>query len=72
VDEVLDRLMVTIDQGGQIAYQRQALFQVMGDLPIMPLFWEVVPALARPSVKGNIVAGPTLTINIYEWTKDPE
>jgi ABC-type transport system substrate-binding protein len=72
VDEVLDRLSVAIDSGGQVAYQRQALFQVLGDLPIMPLFWEVVPALTRPSVKGTIVAGPTLTTNIYEWTKDPE
>jgi hypothetical protein len=72
MDDVLDRLQVTIDPGGQVAYQRQLLFEVMGDLPIMPLYWEVVAALVRPSVRGAIVAGPTMTANIYEWDKAPE
>jgi ABC-type transport system substrate-binding protein len=72
MDDVLDRLMVTIDSGGQIAYQRQLLYEVMGDLPIMPLYWEVVPALVRPNVRGSIVAGPTMTTNIFDWDKGPE
>jgi hypothetical protein len=72
MDETLDRLLVAIDPGGQVAHQRQLLYDVMGDLPIMPLYWEVVPALVRPNVRGAIVAGPTMTSNIFEWDKIPE
>lgn len=72
MDEVVDRLMTAIDLAGQIVNQRQLLFEALGDLPVMPLYWEVALALVRPSVQATIVGGPTMTGNIYEWDKRPE
>jgi ABC-type transport system substrate-binding protein len=71
VDDIVERLTGTIDPGGQIAYQRQLLFDVMGELPIMPLYWDVAPALVRKGVKALIVPGANTTGNIAEWDKDP-
>ncbi len=72
IDEMIDRLAGAIDPGGQVAYQRQLLFAVMGDLPIMPLYWDVAPAMVRKGVKALIVPGAYTTANIFDWDKDPE
>jgi peptide/nickel transport system substrate-binding protein len=52
VDALIDRILVTIDQTQQIELQRQLLQAQMGDIAVMPLFWDiaVVPVLAN--VKG--------------------
>ncbi len=71
VDDLVERLTGTIDPGGQMAFQRQLLYDVLGELPIMPLYWDVVPALVRKGVKALIVPGASTTANIYEWDKDP-
>ncbi len=72
VDDLIERLTGTIDPGGQLAYQRQLIFDVMGDLPVMPLYWDVAPAMVRKGVKALIVPGSYTTANVYEWDKDPE
>ena len=70
VDEVLDRLAVTIDPLERITLHRQLLQEQMGDVALMPLYWIADPVLALRGVKG-IQDNSTVesTWNIFQWDK---
>lgn len=70
VDEVLDRLAVTIDPLERITLHRQLLQEQMGDVALMPLYWIADPVLALRGVKG-IQENSTVesTWNISQWDK---
>ena len=71
VDELFERLTVTIDEGQRIGITRQMLQQVMGDVVLMPLYWEVVPTLMVKGVSGPKHVGTDTTRNIFVWDKAP-
>lgn len=67
VDSLLEQLAATIESRRQISLHRELLQEALGDLAIMPLYWEVVPVLAVSGVKG--IKGDD-TWNISEWRKE--
>lgn len=67
-DELQARLLVTIDRNQGVTLHRQLLQTMMGDVPIMPLYWEVRAAFVQKGVKGT-VSGFQTGWNIFEWAK---
>jgi ABC-type transport system substrate-binding protein len=68
VDALLDRLAVSVSHEEQIGLHRGLIQEMMGDLPMLPLYWKIDPVMVARSVSG--VRG-RFTFNIYEWDKTP-
>jgi peptide/nickel transport system substrate-binding protein len=67
VDTLIDQLTQTIDQREQIPLHRQLLQEAMGDIALMPLYWEVEPVLVAQGVTGVTMSN---TWNIFDWNKN--
>jgi peptide/nickel transport system substrate-binding protein len=68
VDEILDRLHTTIDPRTQITLRREHVEQLMGDVALMPAYWEVQPVVMARDVKADI--SPTNAgWNVFQWDK---
>jgi peptide/nickel transport system substrate-binding protein len=67
VDDLINRVQSTIDEREQIALSAQLVQVGMGDVAIMPLFWEVQPLLL---VKGVKPSADLTTRNMFEWDKE--
>jgi peptide/nickel transport system substrate-binding protein len=68
VDALLDRYYVTLDSRERLDLDRQLLVKILGDLVVMPLYWEVVPTLMLGGVDASL-ASPLTIYKIYQWTK---
>jgi peptide/nickel transport system substrate-binding protein len=68
-DEIMDRLAVTIPRSERIQLHRQMLQEVMGDVAIFPLFWDLDPILMLKSVQGVATAEGSLNPNVLQWDK---
>jgi peptide/nickel transport system substrate-binding protein len=70
VDVLLDRLIVTVDSTQRIALHRELLGEQMGDVALMPLYWDIRPTLALRDVRGiRKPLGSNMTWNIWEWDR---
>ncbi|MBM2809518.1 MAG: hypothetical protein HW416_277 [Chloroflexi bacterium] len=70
VDAILDRLSTTIDPRPRVALNREYLQVAMGDVALMPFYWEVYPALIVASVRGPIYPAKSGGAwNAFEWDK---
>ncbi len=69
VDDLLDRLLVTFGEQEQVDLHRQLLRDQMGNVALMPLWWNTEPALLRKGVKGPLLVRNTATWNIFDWDK---
>jgi hypothetical protein len=68
VDEILDQLHVAIDPRLQTTLQREHVQQLMGDVALMPAYWEVQPVVLARGVKADI--SPTNAgWNVFQWDK---
>src|SRR5438094_303868 len=54
VDEILDELHIAVDPRAQIALRREHVQQLMGDVALMPAYWEVQPVVLARGVKADI------------------
>lgn len=71
VDDLLDRLVVTIAPGDRVALHRQLLQVQMGDVALMPLYWDLDPILMLKGVKGIAAANGSLNLsNTLLWDRD--
>src|SRR5439155_7746486 len=70
VDELMDRLNVTVAEQERASIQRELLGELMGNVVLMPLYWEVVPTLMVKGVRGPRHVGTESTRNIFEWDRD--
>lgn len=70
VEVLMDRLAVSIDSQVQVALHREMLQEAMGDVGLMPLWWETVPVLSLKGVRGLIQVGNDAAWNIFNWDKD--
>lgn len=70
VEALMDKLAVAIDPREQVSLHRQMLQEAMGDVALMPLWWEVVPVLSLKGVKGLVQVGNDAAWNIFKWDKD--
>ncbi len=66
VDAILDRLVVTVAPEERLRLHRELLGEQMGDVALMPLYWQVDPALALNGVRGFDLT----TWNFFAWDKD--
>jgi ABC-type transport system substrate-binding protein len=69
VDAILDGLQVTIDPRERIALHRALLQEQMGDVALMPLYWEYAPIFMRKGVKDSVV-GTRTGYRFSEWDKE--
>jgi peptide/nickel transport system substrate-binding protein len=71
VDELLDRLVVTIVPVERLALHRQLLQEQLGEVALMPLYYDLDPTLMLKGVRG--VATPRGAINlanVLAWDKE--
>jgi peptide/nickel transport system substrate-binding protein len=68
-DAILDRLGNTIDVRDRTPLYRESLRIHLGDVAIMPMYWEIEPVMHLGSVKGITHAGQQTTFNFHEWNK---
>lgn len=69
-DALVDRLQVTIPTNERVALHRQILQEMMGDVVIMPLFWDLDPILLLKHVRGVDSATGSVNYNVLEWDRD--
>lgn len=69
VDSILDLLNMTITPAERTPLHRQLLQEQMGDVAIMPLYWEVVPTLLAKGVRGPVFYRNTASWNVMHWRK---
>ena len=50
--------------------QLHAYTEQMGNVALMPLWWNVEPTLMLKGVKGPILVRNTATWNIFDWNKE--
>jgi ABC-type transport system substrate-binding protein len=71
VDALYDRLGVTIAPPERLGLHKALLAEAMGDVAIIPLYWELAPLLALRGVRGiGGMMDNTNTWNMFEWDKD--
>jgi peptide/nickel transport system substrate-binding protein len=70
VDAALDKLQSTIDPRARLPLHRELLQVQMGDVPLMPLYWEVAPILMVDGVTIPTAAQfATTGWDIMRWDK---
>jgi peptide/nickel transport system substrate-binding protein len=69
VDALLDKLAVTVGDRERIPLHADLLREQMGDIALMPLYWEVLPILMVRGVTGPYMQGSDATPNIFDWNK---
>jgi ABC-type transport system substrate-binding protein len=70
VDGLFEALNVTIDSRQRLTTLRELVQELMGNVVLMPLYWEVVPTLMVKGVRGPKHVGTETTRNIFEWDRD--
>jgi peptide/nickel transport system substrate-binding protein len=70
VDTLTDRLSVTIDARQRIPVHRELLQAFLGDVAIMPLYWEVAPVLSLKGIKAVRIADSTATWDMLAWDRE--
>jgi peptide/nickel transport system substrate-binding protein len=67
VDALIDGLATTLDPTRQVQLHRELLQVQMGDVALMPLYWEQVPIFWLADVKGPV--GARTSYRFHEWDK---
>lgn len=67
VDALLDRLVVTIAPAERLPLHQELLKEQLGELAVMPLYWEYDPFFVSRGVTGVRTGG---TWNFFEWDKE--
>jgi peptide/nickel transport system substrate-binding protein len=67
VDALIDQITVTIDPREQLPLHRQLVAEAMGDVALMPLYWEVEPTLIAKGVTGVTLSN---TWNLFDWDRE--
>lgn len=70
VDALLDQIVVAIDPRERIPLHRQLLAEQLGDVALMPLYWEVTPLLMVKGVTGQIGGQDEVITNFFTWNRD--
>jgi peptide/nickel transport system substrate-binding protein len=68
VTGLLDRYYVSVDPQERNGLERQMLQKILGEVAVMPLYWEVVPTLVANGVDASL-ANPLHIHDFYRWAK---
>jgi len=69
VDALLDQLTATIDPRERLPLHQQLVREQIGDVGVMPLYWEVTGVLMVRGVRGPKIVNQSATQNIFEWDR---
>jgi peptide/nickel transport system substrate-binding protein len=70
-DSLLDRLSKTVNPAERLPIQRALVQEVMTDVALWPLYWDMTSVLALKGVKGIPNGeGPYQTWNFFQWDVD--
>jgi len=69
VDALIERLAVTIDPRETVPLHRQLLQEGLGDVALIPLYFDVDAIVMLKGVKGPI-GGTYVEWNFFEWDKE--
>jgi peptide/nickel transport system substrate-binding protein len=70
VDQILDRLSVTIPRAERIPLMRQLLQESVTDMAVMPLYWDPDPLFTLAKVKNVPMPAAITQVhtwNVYDW-----
>jgi ABC-type transport system substrate-binding protein len=70
VDGLYDRLVTTIDPRQRLPIERDLVQAVIGDLVMMPFYWETLPVLKVKGVKDHKVRTGTNAWFFFDWDKE--
>ena len=70
LDVLLDRVAAAIDTTEYQTLMGQILQVQIGELIVMPLFWDTNPVLQLKSVRSHAGVGQTTTWNFFEFDKE--
>ncbi len=70
VDDIYEKLAITIDPTQQQVLHRAILAEIMGKAVMYPLYWESVPIISLKGVTGPKIIGSVATVNVNEWDKN--
>jgi peptide/nickel transport system substrate-binding protein len=69
-DMLMTQMAATLDPPQQLALHSQLLREMMGDVAIMPTYWQLDPVLAVKGVKTHrVVGGNNATWNFFDWDR---
>ena len=68
VDELLNRLLVTIDAREAANIHRDVAREAFTDLALLPLYFQVTPMILREGVTGP-EGGTNVIWNFHQWDK---
>ena len=68
---ILDRMVVTVAPVQRLGLHRQLLEEQMGDVALMPLYWDLDPILMLKGVRGVATPGGSMNLaNVFDWDKE--
>jgi peptide/nickel transport system substrate-binding protein len=70
VDAILDKLVVTIAPSERLDLHKDLLREQLGDVAVMPLYWDVDPVMAVKGVKNIGRNAAVNTWNMFQWDKE--
>ena len=70
MDDILEKMAVTLDPTEQQKLHRANLQLIMGEAMMFPLYWESVPMISLKGITGPKIIGSSATANIKDWDKD--
>lgn len=68
-DAIQDRLVISIDPQEKITLHRQLLQEMLGEVALLPLYWDVELVLATRALKGDVSAVET-GWNLLTWDRE--
>jgi peptide/nickel transport system substrate-binding protein len=68
-DAIIERFVVTIDARDRIGLERDLLQELIGDVALIPLIWEVEPVVSLRGISGPASNGSVSTWNIWQWDR---
>lgn len=69
-DALMDSLSMAMSPREQIELHRALIQEVLTDVAVIPLYWEVLPVLALKGVKTNKMVGVAATWNFFGWDRE--
>jgi peptide/nickel transport system substrate-binding protein len=70
VDALYDRLVATIDPAARTPIEHDLVNAVVGNLVMMPFYWETLPVLKVKGIKDHKVKTGNSTWFFYDWDRE--
>ena len=70
VDVLYSQLTTTIDPRARVPVLGELVKEIMGDVAMMPFYWEVLPVLKVQGIKDHRVRTGNNTWFFFDWDRD--